>query len=235
MLGELALLVRLQEVDNELMEIEEEKGDLPEQLQKLRTEIVQYKSMIDEKEQEGEEIKIKKKEQSKVVNSARDQLKKSQSVIFNVKTTKEYDAISSEIEHSKQKIAEGERIQLELMAEEEELEIELDELRSKLSSRESEFDDRQSEMNERLNSTQEEELELRHERDKLVRGINRPVLSHYDRIKQIRDGIGITQMIDAACGYCFSKIPPQRQVEIKRMDDVILCEVCGCILVDEQH
>lgn len=231
MLEELALLIKLQKIDNELGDIEAEKGDLPEQVEKLKNEVAHYKSQIDNINVDRADIETQRSEQMSIVEAAREQLKKSQSVIFSVKTTREYDAISSEIEQSKQRIADAERKQLEFMLRDEELEKNLDEIKRMLASVEADFKDRQSEMQDRLASTQDEELKLNHEREKIVVRLKLPVYNHYMRIREMRDGEGISTMTDCACGYCFSKIPPQRQVEIKRMDDIILCEVCGCIIV----
>ena len=233
MLEELALLIKLQKIDNELRDIEAEKGDLPEQVERLKNEVARYKSQIEKINIDRAEIEKQRIEQMSIVEAAREQLKKSQSVIFSVKTTREYDAISSEINQFKQRIADAERKQLEFMLQDEELEKSLDEIKRMLASVEVDFKDRQSEMQDRLESTQDEELKLNHEREKIVVRLPPPVYNHYMRIKKIRDGEGISTMIDSACGYCFSKIPPQRQVEIKRMDDIILCEVCGCIIVAE--
>ena len=37
-----------------------------------------------------------------------------------------------------------------------------------------------------------------------------------------------------ACGGCFNKIPPQRQLDIKMHKKIIVCEYCGRILVDSE-
>jgi len=36
-----------------------------------------------------------------------------------------------------------------------------------------------------------------------------------------------------ACGGCFSKIPYQRQMDIRMHKKIIVCENCGRILVDD--
>ena len=35
-----------------------------------------------------------------------------------------------------------------------------------------------------------------------------------------------------ACGGCFNHIPPQRQLEVKLHNKVIVCEYCGRVLID---
>ncbi len=233
MLEDLNQLIRLQRIDDQLMEIEAEKGDLPEQINNLSQEINKYNSEIEDAGLKLKGIEEKKLEQERRVDEAHDQLRKSQSVIFSVKTTREYDAISSEIDQAKSSVTEGEKQILEFMANEEELQTIISECHEKISTLEAELSERQAEMQERMESSQEEELKLMHEREKIIVRLKKPVYAHYERIRKIRDGVGVSHISDGACGYCFSMIPPQRQVEVKRMEDMILCEVCGCILVPE--
>jgi predicted nucleic acid-binding Zn-ribbon protein len=37
-----------------------------------------------------------------------------------------------------------------------------------------------------------------------------------------------------SCGGCHSKIPAQRQLDIKQRKKIIVCEFCGRILVDPE-
>ncbi len=37
-----------------------------------------------------------------------------------------------------------------------------------------------------------------------------------------------------ACGGCFNKIPPQRQLDIRSRKKIIVCEYCGRIMIDPE-
>ena len=37
-----------------------------------------------------------------------------------------------------------------------------------------------------------------------------------------------------ACGGCFNKIPPQKQLDIKLRKKIIVCEYCGRIMIDPE-
>ncbi|MFZ7122968.1 MAG: zinc ribbon domain-containing protein, partial [Bacteroidota bacterium] len=47
-----------------------------------------------------------------------------------------------------------------------------------------------------------------------------------------RSGLAVVSIQRDACGGCFNKIPPQRQLDIRQHKKVIVCEHCGRILVD---
>ena len=59
------------------------------------------------------------------------------------------------------------------------------------------------------------------------------LLSSYTRIRDsVRNGLALVSVDRDACGGCFNKIPPQRQLDIKLHKKIIVCEHCGRILVD---
>ncbi len=213
------------------MDLEAEKGDLPEQLRTLNREISRFNKMIEDTEESLKDIALQRKQLEQEIESSKERLKKSQNTLFSVKTTREYDAISSEIEQAKHNIVDCERKLIDQMTREEEAIKTGERARSKLVIIDAERQEKQADMQERLESSQDEEIKLQHEREKLVIRLKKPVFSHYERIRKIRDGIGVAHLDNGACTYCFSMIPPQRQAEVKRMNDLILCEVCGCILV----
>ena len=65
------------------------------------------------------------------------------------------------------------------------------------------------------------------------RKIDDYTLAAFKRIrKNARNGLGIVTVQRSACGGCFNRIPPQRQLEIKMHKKVIVCEYCGRIMVD---
>ncbi len=234
MIEELSILIRLQEIDNQQMEIDEEKGDLPEQIEKLRNQVARSKEVITEIEQGHLESLEEKKRLQTELTSAKARLERSQSIIFDVKTTREYDAISSEIEQAKSSIIDLEKAITNISSQIQNSDVNLNEEIEKLQELETEFTDHSKEMDTRLDSSREEELSLKNEREKCLEKLKRPVIDHYERIRKIRNGTGVAYMSVDACSYCYSVLPPQRQAEVRKMADLILCEVCGCILVTEK-
>ena len=61
------------------------------------------------------------------------------------------------------------------------------------------------------------------------------LLTAFKRIrKNARNGLAVVTVARDACGGCFNKIPPQRQLDIQQRKKIIVCEYCGRILVDDQ-
>ena len=83
--------------------------------------------------------------------------------------------------------------------------------------------------------TREEEENLKEKAFELEKKIEPRLLQSFKRIRNgARNGLGIVYVQRDACGGCFNKIPPQRQLDIKMHKKIIPCEYCGRILIDPE-
>ena len=65
--------------------------------------------------------------------------------------------------------------------------------------------------------------------------IDERTLNSFKRIRRSsRNGLGIVYVQRDACGGCFNKIPPQRQLDVRLRKKMIVCEYCGRILIDPE-
>ncbi len=94
---------------------------------------------------------------------------------------------------------------------------------------------KRTELNEIMQETREAEEALKEQARELETKIEPRLLSSYKRIrKSARNGLGIVYVNRDACGGCFAKIPPQRQLDVKMHKKIIVCEYCGRILIDPE-
>ena len=97
------------------------------------------------------------------------------------------------------------------------------------------LESKRSELDEIMEETRAEEEQLREKAEDLEMRIEPRLLQSFKRIrKNVRNGLGIVYVQRDACGGCFNKIPPQRQLDIKMHKKVIVCEYCGRILIDPE-
>ena len=86
-----------------------------------------------------------------------------------------------------------------------------------------------------MDETRVEEDKLKEKARELEMKIESRLLTSFKRIrKNARNGLGIVYVQRDACGGCFNKIPPQRQLDIKIHKKIIVCEYCGRILIDPE-
>lgn len=97
------------------------------------------------------------------------------------------------------------------------------------------LDVKKSELDEIISETKQEEEKLRDKAKELETKIEPRLLQSFKRIrKNSRNGLGIVYVQRDACGGCFNKIPPQRQLDIRSRKKIIVCEYCGRIMIDPE-
>ena len=230
---ELGLLMELQDIDDELRDLELERGDLPQEVERLKTQTEELEKFIEENEAKRTEFQSEIRAVQGNVEMSKSRLVKYQNQLYSVTTNREYDAITQQSDACKQEITEGENRILDLMTSESNLTKLLEEKSEALEKFKAELEEKGAELRTKLQETEDEELELRHEREKIVMRIKKPIYAHYERIRLAKDGKGVARVLNGACSGCAIMIPPQRIVEVRNMDDFILCENCGRILVSD--
>ena len=86
-----------------------------------------------------------------------------------------------------------------------------------------------------MSETKAEEEKLRERAKNLELTIEPRLLNAFKRIRRnSRNGLGIVSVQRDACGGCFNKIPPQRQLDIRSRKKIIVCEYCGRIMIDRE-
>ena len=230
---ELEMVARLQHVDSQLKDLELEKGDLPNLVDKLNDEISKREIEVKELEDRLAEIGKQKRSNDGQIQLLRMKLEKYKEQLYTVTTNREYDAITAEIDTARGQMESLDTSQKALIEEENLITLQISDLGDRTDEVRSELGERKGELGSKQEETEDEENRLMHDREKLVVRIKKPILAHYERIRQARNGIGAAHIDRGACGACFAVVPPQRQAEIRKMEDIILCESCGVLLLPE--
>lgn len=227
----LEALMRLQEIDCQLRTLEQAKGDLPLKISAMTQEIELMQALISEKLARVESQRALKRSTEAEVSMLKEKLKKYQSQLYQVKTNKEYDAITAELETTEASIDKFEFQVLETEESEKELFSEVDGLNPQLEQLRAALTEHQKELEIMSAKNADQESILMSKRQTIVETLARPILSTYERIRSGRSGIAMAFLKDGACSQCSSRIPPQRGLEIRMMSNLYVCEVCGRIIV----
>ncbi len=231
----LARLIKLQTVDSQLMEIEEQKGDLPAQVEYLARQLENLEQGIAEKHVRLKQIEQERRRLQATLEETRGHLKKYLEQLLLVSTNRAYDAITREIDNAKKILDEGEFHMLELSEEDQHLtdEIKVDKLQA--GEKRTELAAQQESLRATIAATETEARALEKERVEILAHIEPRYLGAYERIRGARDGLAVVAIARGACGVCFNRIPAQQQMEIKAMDKIVTCESCGIILFWENN
>ncbi|MBR4154952.1 MAG: hypothetical protein IKT96_06365, partial [Paludibacteraceae bacterium] len=153
----------------------------------------------------------------------------------NVRNNKEFDHLTKEIEYQGLEIEARDKKVRDLTKMINDRKEEVEELQQLLVDRKADFQEKRGELDEIIAETRQEEEKLREQVKTLEQDIEPRLLASFKRIrKNARNGLGIVYIQRDACGGCFNKIPPQRQMDIKLRKKVIVCEYCGRIMIDPE-
>ena len=229
-------LKTLYQLQTSLSEIDEKRalrGELPLEVQDLEDEIAGLTLRIDKIQQEIREFQTAVTQKRVEMDQAQKSIERYQKQLDEVKNNREYDTLTKEIEFQSLEIELCEKKIKEALIKIEEKTHALEEGRENIKERQEDLKHKRSELNEIVQETREEEEKLRERIAELETKIEPRLLSSFKRIrKNARNGLGIVYVQRDACGGCFNKIPPQRQLDIKMHKKVIVCEYCGRIMID---
>ena len=229
-------LKTLYQLQTSLSEIDEKRalrGELPLEVQDLEDEIAGLTLRIDKIQQEIREFQTAVTQKRVEMDQAQKSIERYQKQLDEVKNNREYDTLTKEIEYQSLEIELCEKKIKEALIKIEEKTHTLEEGRENIKERQEDLKHKRSELNEIVQETREEEEKLRERIAELETKIEPRLLSSFKRIrKNARNGLGIVYVQRDACGGCFNKIPPQRQLDIKMHKKVIVCEYCGRIMID---
>ena len=230
----LVALYTLQTVDSEIDKINIIRGELPQAIQDLEDEIAGLETRIQNFNTDIDETKKLIATEKNLIAEHSEMIKKYQKQQDNVRNSREYDAIDKEIEYKDLQIKLCERHLKEYNARISETEQHIAAAAKLLENRNKELAQKKDELDGIIKETEKDEERLRKKSAEQEQFIEPRYLTAYKRIRNAaRNGLAVVTIDRDACGGCFSKIPPQRQTEIKMHKKVIVCEHCGRILVDD--
>ena len=231
-------LKTLYQLQSALSSIDEKRalrGELPLEVQDLEDEIEGLNTRVEKIQAEISEFQKAIVQKKGEIATAEASVNRYKSQLDEVKNNREYDTLSKEIEFQtleielcNKKIREAEnRIQ--------EKSAELNVSNETIKERQEDLDIKKGELDEIVAETRAEEDKLKEKVKDLESKIEARLLTSFKRIrKNARNGLGIVYVQRDACGGCFNKIPPQRQLDIKMHKKIIVCEYCGRIMIDPE-
>lgn len=234
MYNRLKILYQLQLIDSQLDELEELRGDLPNNVNYLNSQISELKEQIKIKEREKLESLEKRKSNEEEIDRLKESLKKFKSQLYQVRNNKEYDALTKEIDHSEEAIKKMEAENDALADASRSLTDEIEEILPKIQELEKELKEKESELKEIIKANEKEEKKLREIHKKIEEQVKKPDLSTYQRIRKAKKGKAVVTIKRSACSGCHNIVPAQRQLEIRRNNRLFTCEYCGRILVSQE-
>lgn len=227
-------LYELQQIDSKIDEIRKLRGELPLEVEDLEDEVAGLQTRVtkyDEELKESTASIAAKKNEIKEHKALIEKYTKQQN---NVRNNREFNALTKEIEFKQLEIELTEKHIKEFSATEEFKKETIKQTKEDLKQKSALLKEKKSELKEVIAETEKDEKELEKKSQALLNELEERLAMAYTRIRSnARNGLAVVTVNRDACGGCFNKIPPQRQLDIRARKKILVCEHCGRILIDK--
>jgi predicted nucleic acid-binding Zn-ribbon protein len=211
------------------------RGELPLEVQDLEDEIEGLSTRIEKIQNDINEYERAVTQKKGEIETAKASVERYKAQLDEVKNNREYDTLSKEIEYQTLEIELCNKKIKEAAFKIEDKKVELAQNQEIVEDRRQALEVKKNELDEIMEETRAEEDKLKQKVKELEMKIEPRLLTSFKRIrKNARNGLGIVYVQRDACGGCFNKIPPQRQLDIKMHKKIIVCEYCGRIMIDPE-
>ncbi len=231
-------LEALYQLQTTLSAIDEKKalrGELPLEVQDLEDEIAGLDTRVEKIKAEIEDFQSAVSSKKAEITEAEASVERYRKQLDDVKNNREYDTLTKEIEFQSLEIELCNKKIREAATKIEERQHDLEHAEALIADRKQALEEKKNELDEIIDETRAEEEILKEKAKELEVKIEPRLLASFKRIrKNARNGLGIVYVQRDACGGCFNKIPPQRQLDIKMHKKIIVCEYCGRIMIDPE-
>ena len=231
----LSNLYQLQSMLSEIDKIKTLRGELPLEVQDLEDEIAGLETRIHNFQLEAKNLDTATGQQKMKINEANALIEKFKGQLENVRNNREFDSLSKEVEYQGLEVELAEKRIREFAVGSKRIAEEITRCKHLLSERKIDLKSKKEELDEIISETRIQEEQLREKAKHIETTIEPRLLTAFKRIrKSARNGLAVVYIQRDACGGCFNKIPPQRQLDIRLRKKIIVCEHCGRIMIDPQ-
>ena len=208
-------LIELQEIDSQLDDLNSLLGDLPKMVDDLNSQENNLITKVEEDKKRSKDINLSLNKSETANKTIQEKIDKLTDQLFLVTNNKQYDALTLEIDHLKEKKENHESQILADIEENEELEKNIDENEKLLSELKSDLDIRRKKLEAALSETADEKAALENSREKQISKIDSSTIQIYSKVILARSGLAVVPLSGDSCGGCGAALPIQTASEIR--------------------
>ncbi|MEX1136977.1 MAG: hypothetical protein WEB89_08750 [Balneolales bacterium] len=224
-------LANLQFIDSRIDELTRLRGDLPEDILDVETDLARLNARVNRTKAEQKELKLEHSQLETEIKDSEAIVKKYEEQQLTVRNNREYDALTKEIESQNQAVENAKTRIEEIALISDELDKSLVEFEEKQVKTAEVLQEMKDNLDKLVESTKSEEKTLLKKRDKAAKEISSRYLKSYERLREgLNNNIAVVAMEKGSSMGMM--LPPQVQVDVRRMNKIIIDENSGRIVVD---
>jgi|GEM_PF-3219657 len=222
-------LAGLAEVEARIFLIQSQLKEIPQNLQAMEQKLQEARTAFDVKKEAFETLQKNQRQKETEIADAREKTKQREARLFEIKTTKEYQAAVKEVAATKKLLIEGEAELLKMTGGIEALQKDLPPLEEDLTRLAENVASEKGRIQGDLDSLEKQLVEERSLKEKLMSEIDKPLVNRYEKLL-LRLQPAMAAVRSGTCEECNMHLPPQLYIEIQKYREVILCPSCHRIL-----
>ena len=231
MKSELEKLIELQKTDTNIRRLNISIESAEERRASIEQEFERHASSIRGIQSDRDRIQAERAALEKQIAENKTYHERADRNLKHAQNQKEYETAMRETDALQKQITALETQVLEKMTGIEEVEKVLEERAEEINSLEANRDAALKSFDKELTKTRKQYESETKKRQEVFVTLPAQLASVYNRMTQrSRDGIAVAEVVNGSCSACFMKLRPQRQLEVKKGDQIITCESCTRIL-----
>ncbi len=231
MKAELEQLIALQNADTSIRRLEAEIESIPQRRAEIEKEFEQRAFDIRAIEMRRDDAHTERTRLDNELTEQRTRLERAERNLMSSQNEHEYTAAIREADAARKQISQLETQVLEKMEILEQAEGQLKEREPEIQSMSGEHEERMRAFEEQTRIQTEQLTTRRAERDRLLEILPKQLSATYKRIStRIRDGVAVAEARNGSCSACFMALRPQVMAEVRRGEEIIICDNCNRIL-----
>lgn len=225
-LRQIEQLVALQQVDHEIYHIKKDLARAPQEIEELENEFSGLEERRSRVVEKLEHLKEQEKRLALDIGDDAARIKKSKSKMLMVENSREYQAMSREMDNMERSNRTREEEKTVLMEELQRQNTLFDELEDTYAGAKENLEGKRATLPSRLDEYNGELDKLTQHRDDTKKDIPAPVLSRYEFIRERLENPVIVPVEERICSGCNIAIPPQTYIELQKCKQILSCPNC---------
>jgi predicted nucleic acid-binding Zn-ribbon protein len=228
--NKLSSLIRLQDCDNRIKEVNTQKREGPLRIQQLRADLTKQEEKFNEVNYKIESLKKERHVIEQDIQDLDNKTEKSNIKLNNIKSNKEYRSALKEIDDlSREKSLREDKL-IQIMEEIEDLEKIILKNKDEYEALKKQFTLDEEAVNQELIELDKKSGLLENQRKTFSREVDQDLLRTYLFLRERKGGQAISSIVGGVCQACHIGIPPQQFNELKKCIALMTCPNCNRVI-----
>lgn len=234
MLTEVRRLLEVQTLDQEILQLQEQLARYPQIWEEVKNRLAKKKAALEKAQKDADRHAKDRRRTEQKLRLFTDDLRKYQQQQNNVKTPREYEAISKQIEATRKKISQSEETGLALIEKTEEIERALENAKEEFEKIKDHYLKEKERIRVQFNEKKQRLTELEKEREAMTADIEEEVMIQYGRVNVRYPGNGVVTVQGGSCSGCHWQVLPDVLIKLHNQSGLVYCQNCSRILSEDE-